>query len=121
MPACGLTEQCVRGFHGCVRSGLSGAAFRGLRNCRADSRTLSAIRIFSGQDNARRVFCQRACRSSSAWISLMGEPRLELLPRGGQSMPVREQADFLPGHTSRLQQRQDAGEILRPSDTQGDY
>lgn len=35
-------------------------------------------------------------------------------------MSGREQADCLPGHAARLQQRQDTGEILRPSDTQGD-
>src|SRR5208282_4341512 len=63
--------------HPSRRSGyFSGSAFRATRNCRADFRILSAICIFSGQDNACRVFCQRAWRSSSWWISLIGEPCL---------------------------------------------
>jgi len=91
------------------------------RNCRADSRIISAIRIFSGQDRAFRAFCHRACLSSNRWISLIQELGFKTLPCLGETMLCRQRSDLGPGDASRFQKRQNAREILGPAHTECDH
>lgn len=70
----------------------------------AKARICSAIRIFSGQERALRLFCHRACLSSNRWISFfIGEPVLKSLPRFGQAVLRGQTFNFFPAGAARFE------------------
>ena len=102
---------------------FTGGRFSALndRNRRSVSLRSSTRRIFSGQLSRARPFCHSAWRSHNDRFSIIEEPPLKATVFLGESVAVRQGFDLLPRYGTRLEQRQDAGEVFRSPDAQGNH
>ena len=102
---------------------FTGGRFSALndRNRHSVSLKPSTMRTFSGQESRARHFCQSAWRSYNDRLSVIEEPPFKAPVFLGESVAVGQGCDLFPRYGMRLEQRQDAGQVFRSPDAQGDY